>query len=575
MFKQYIKTSDILPLPHSNGDYLVSSKGAVFNRQNEKLLTEFNCLGSPFVKIDWINGYKEYEIKDLVAFTFKPLYIPLDLWGEVEVVLKDDDPLNVSPVNLVWNFKRPIPCTTLPGTFYIPNFTRYSISINGDVFTVTSGNQRKIYVDKRNYRTVYIRLDSDQGVLVSRHRLMVATFGTFNPNYDDLMVNHINGVPGDDRIENLELITARENIIHAFKAGLMTTTIKVEVTNRETMEVEVFPSIAECARSLSLNIFFIRKELARNGSVLIDGYEINYHDHFKSTLKPNNRILVRHLSTNTVKRYETKKECYTDLDITFKELNSRLSRINQPVFHDNTQVKYVDDPTPWRVPSDPEEKFFKEHRTRVLVRNVDSGEILEFDSITECAKCQNLTKDAIVWRLNAPGETIWPERAQYKRKVDRSPWRIGDHQNTEIVGRWLKSVILRNVISGEILEFKKQRDCHQYLKIGESTLSIWLDIEGQPVFPGYWQMQRKATFKPWRSIKDPILELTNFTKLKAVEVRNWATKEVVVYTSCKECADAVKVKTTTLNWRLKSDGQKVYADGLQFRYYGDPTPWLD
>lgn len=50
------------------------------------------------------------------------------------------------------------------------------------------------------------------------HRLVLSAF--YPTDNDDLQVNHISGIKSDNRLVNLEWVTAGENAIHAFKNGL-------------------------------------------------------------------------------------------------------------------------------------------------------------------------------------------------------------------------------------------------------------------------------------------------------------------------------------------------------------------
>jgi len=68
--------------------------------------------------------------------------------------------------------------------------------------------------DKNGYRTVYIG-NKKRGALIKLHRAVVAAF--IGPVPPGMHVNHKNGVKDDNRVENLEIVTPRENVLHGFR----------------------------------------------------------------------------------------------------------------------------------------------------------------------------------------------------------------------------------------------------------------------------------------------------------------------------------------------------------------------
>jgi glucan-binding YG repeat protein len=79
------------------------------------------------------------------------------------------------------------------------------------------GRPMKIRLDKKGYCTVGVSKDSVKKHL-KVHRLVAQAFIS-NP-HNKPQVNHINGDKTDNRVENLEWCTQRENNIHALKEGL-------------------------------------------------------------------------------------------------------------------------------------------------------------------------------------------------------------------------------------------------------------------------------------------------------------------------------------------------------------------
>ena len=74
----------------------------------------------------------------------------------------------------------------------------------------------KLYVNPHGYAQVNLRqLSKSRSMKV--HRLVMLAF----KGDSELFVNHKNGIKTDNRLENLEYVTAKENTQHAISSGLM------------------------------------------------------------------------------------------------------------------------------------------------------------------------------------------------------------------------------------------------------------------------------------------------------------------------------------------------------------------
>lgn len=82
-------------------------------------------------------------------------------------------------------------------------------------------------------------------------------------------INHIDGNPKNNNVENLEWCNYLENTRHAFETGLMTSNTKVKLINNLGVEYE-FISMSKASKFLGRNHGYVSRRLKNNRSKLTD-----------------------------------------------------------------------------------------------------------------------------------------------------------------------------------------------------------------------------------------------------------------------------------------------------------------
>lgn len=104
---------------------------------------------------------------------------------------------------------------------WIPGYEgKYSAKTSGEIITYhthfKTPRPLKTIVNNKGY--IQVSLVGDRRTRTYRiHRLLAMTFLTFDKNLD---VNHIDGNKLNNNLNNLEMVSRKENIRHAFKLGL-------------------------------------------------------------------------------------------------------------------------------------------------------------------------------------------------------------------------------------------------------------------------------------------------------------------------------------------------------------------
>jgi hypothetical protein len=91
----------------------------------------------------------------------------------------------------------------------ITNYTRYLIDRDGDIYSTITNKFLKKSVAAGGYEKVTLRDDYEQSHTFLVHRLVWEVFN--GPIPDGMTINHKSEIKKDNRLENLELMTLKDN----------------------------------------------------------------------------------------------------------------------------------------------------------------------------------------------------------------------------------------------------------------------------------------------------------------------------------------------------------------------------
>jgi hypothetical protein len=273
--------------------------------------------------------------------------------------------------------------------FEIPNFKDYVISKTGIVFNKKLSTFLKGSINPAGY--CHYRLLTEDGIYktVGRHRLMAMTFLEYDGKIDQKYVNHLNGIKGDDRIENLEWATPLQNIHHAGMLGLTPKCTPVETIDLDG-NVKLYPSATDCGRDLGITkdavLWRLKskgKKLFSNGLRFREKRNENWPDQYTYE-----GIEVRLVEENKTMYFNKLKDAADYLKVSASTITSWLKDEGR-TYLNSIQIRTSNNKWPPIVKSEQINDFIV----------IDGKEVMIFNNLTVASDKLNIGKSTIHYRL--------------------------------------------------------------------------------------------------------------------------------------------------------------------------------
>ena len=411
-----LETNDIKHLKYSCRRYLVGKDGIIYNCDGSVIKPDL-VNGEWVVRLCWINGDKPYSVGMLVIITHCPMDLPEHLWEEINPLFWDGDSNHLHVDNLTYNFRSgKVPYEVNDDFFYIPQYTRYVINAEGVMLTAATGREKTWHLVKpdhiRNskggyYATRVVKEQGKNSVLL-RHRAICLTFKPITKASDlKLVVNHRDGVPGNDSPDNLEWSTYSENNQHAHDNGLTgNKNTAVLVKNLKDGVVTKYANVKEAAKALGYKTSSPIKYRLRHcqHTLFTDYLQFKYDNgtdwpeidttKIPQRCKVGDTMAYRNVLTGTVGTFHSYVEgsALTGVD---KQTIMIHIRDNQVIPFKGYNFRYYSDDLVWPVHHKLNIKTYMKYPVNppdaVILIDHSTGEEMFFESRNEVAKYLNIS----------------------------------------------------------------------------------------------------------------------------------------------------------------------------------------
>lgn len=555
-------------VPKTNNLYEMSVEGQIRRTDgaectltilnNEPAITLVICNNEKTLSIEWLRLITHFEMNLPYKYFFAVYFKDIFKWHNGNSMSK----------TMCFYGQRP---EHKPGYRYIPEYTRYAVSKEGEVIDTYNGKNIPFIYRKNNYITVYI-YDSDKyrykNILV--HRL-VALAWVKNPDHMKYyLVNHIDGNKHNPYYTNLEWTNHKGNNKHAYSTDLRNDNKPILVRNVKTNEIKEYYSCGECARILNLAEETIRlRTINKNNTPMFPGFL-----QFKYKNDPNpwiyvdipvdqncikgfsRKIKIKNINTGEIFHFDNFTKCETFTNYKWNRILNELPTDVKKGF----LFKWEDDETEWLSLTKEQMEYYNKYsfynsNKKVFVTNLDTNEKKYFYSVKQAAEYYKVKNYNIVSRC--ANNTVIDNK--YVFAYDDN-----DYSDVCRYPKSTKSILARDVNTKNILEFSSVCKAAEYFNIPPYTVTRRAK-RNQIVREDNQQFKYKDDLSEWIDYSDKEIAIMKNNGINPVIAKNAVTGIETEYGSILEAATAMNTHDISITRNITQSKAKPWK-GFYYRF---------